>query len=501
MSFGYSMGDAFLLGQLAWRILQNSRKACGEHDELTREISAVHAVLQRLGHEVEKEEGLVNRSGETCREELQRIVTDCGDVLETLDKIMKKYAALGEEGRSTRKLWKSVRFGSGRMVDLGDLRSKVTFYTSAMTLYLNMISMGSIGRIEQQMTDSGGVLRDIQIAVNSISAQKMCTVTHEGSVLTSYSEDDKSVWKEFRRDLVREGFKSSIINKHKHLIKSYVRELESRGAWDESIPLVDEGNTQTSTMKDFESRDRTVAERCPAYLDASKSEQTPEIDRGCLVCTDGGPDILPPPAKFELDTSTETKFSPPTTEISVEMIQSSIEQLPHSMALKGAQNDSASAALIKISDSNYTETSLIHSIREKADIHELWHLYHDKLARQCIRWALNQYLLKLDQDFKYLFGLTQIIQIIQIWVGAMNESNSGSPSMWNQILSGDIKSMLSIMAKFTPPRGTCKSIAWADNCRNNLGYRVRVNEQRYLSIWLIESRTVGPRCGICYPPS
>lgn len=183
------------------------------------------------------------------------------------------------------------------------------------------------------------------------------------------------------------------------------------------------------------------------------------------------------------------------------MIQSSIEQLPHSMALKCAQNDSASAALIKTSDSSYTETSLIHSIREKADIHELWHLYHDKLARQCIRWAINQYLLKLDQDFKYLFGLTQIIQIIQIWVGAMNESNSGSPSMWNQILSGDIKSMLSIMAKFTPPRGTCKSIAWADNCRNNLGYRVRVNEQRYLSIWLIESRTVGPRCGICYPPS
>ena len=54
MSFGYSVGDAVLITQLAWKTVQNARKACGEHDELTREVLSLHVVLSRLEQEVEK---------------------------------------------------------------------------------------------------------------------------------------------------------------------------------------------------------------------------------------------------------------------------------------------------------------------------------------------------------------------------------------------------------------------------------------------------------------
>jgi hypothetical protein len=40
----------------------------------------------------------------------------------------------------------------------------------------------------------------------------------EGSVLTSYTGDDKGVWREFRRELVREGFSSDMLRKHKRTI-------------------------------------------------------------------------------------------------------------------------------------------------------------------------------------------------------------------------------------------------------------------------------------------
>ena len=56
----------------------------------------------------------------------------------------------------------------------------------------------------------------------------------EGSVLTTYADDDKVVWKEFRKELIGEGFSSVIMRKHKRLIKAYIKELGDRGLLDEN---------------------------------------------------------------------------------------------------------------------------------------------------------------------------------------------------------------------------------------------------------------------------
>ena len=236
MSFGYSVSDVFSLGQLAWNTIQKSRKACGEHNELTGEVSALHTVLLRLEQEVKKAESPINTPGDTCREELQLIVSKCGNVLHVLDKILAKYNALSEKERSGRKLWQRVRFGNGEMADLGDLRNKVILYTSAISFYLNMVSMGTVGRIEQQMNHAGGVLKQIQLAVNDITTQFISRNSYEGSVFTTYADDDKGVWREFRRELRHEGFSSSTIHKHKHLILDYIKELGGRGLLDDYEP-------------------------------------------------------------------------------------------------------------------------------------------------------------------------------------------------------------------------------------------------------------------------
>jgi hypothetical protein len=56
MSFGYAVGDFFLVTQLAWATVQNARRACGAYDELTREVCNLHIVLRRLEHEASKPE-------------------------------------------------------------------------------------------------------------------------------------------------------------------------------------------------------------------------------------------------------------------------------------------------------------------------------------------------------------------------------------------------------------------------------------------------------------
>ena len=242
MSFGWSGSDVFLLAQLAWNTVQNSRKACGEYDELTRETLRLHAILKRLEQEVDKSDSPINRPGDTSKEQLELIASDCEHVLKQLDKMVAAYAALSEEKRSARKIWQKVRFSNGQMADLGDLRSKVILYTSEMLFYVNLVSMDTVGRIEQQMTRDGGVLRDIKIAVEKKTAHSVLSgVNVEGSILTRYADDDTGFWRALRRELVKEGLPSATIHKHKHLIKAYVKELGTRGVLDDGHS---EGNNE-----------------------------------------------------------------------------------------------------------------------------------------------------------------------------------------------------------------------------------------------------------------
>ncbi len=239
MSFGYSIGDAVSLTQLAWKTVQNARKACGEHDELTREVLSLHVVLRRLEQEVEKPGNPISggKSGETYKQELKVIVDGCRKVLNLLDQVLTKYNALSEQERSGRKLWQKIKFGNGTMGDLAEQRGKLTHYTSALSLFLNMVAIGTMGKVERQMTDAGGDLKEIKVAVHDITAHLMSRSNrHEGSILTAYADDDRAVWKEFRRELAQDGFSSSVLRKRKRVIKAYIEELGSRGLLDEEDP-------------------------------------------------------------------------------------------------------------------------------------------------------------------------------------------------------------------------------------------------------------------------
>ena len=228
MSFGYSTSDAVNLIQLAWNTVQNSRKAVGEHDELTREASSLHIVLRLLKKELASPGSPINRPGDTCREELKLIIAGCGNVLSTLDSILTKYNSLTTKERSVKKLYHRWRFGN-KYVFLQDLRSKLVYHTSATALFVNMLSNGTIGRVEQKMDNAGGELREMRIAIDRIAR-----AYEDDSILTEYSDDDPAVWKEFRRGLVQNGFTSVVIEQYKGIIQAYIRELGTRGIPDEN---------------------------------------------------------------------------------------------------------------------------------------------------------------------------------------------------------------------------------------------------------------------------
>ncbi|KAL8687231.1 MAG: hypothetical protein Q9218_006537, partial [Villophora microphyllina] len=182
--------------------------------------------------EVAKPESSINQQSSHGRE-LRSIAVGCEEVLTQLDKVLVKYNALSEQERSVRRLWKKIRFGNGAVTDVAELRSRITYYTSALSLFLNLVSVGTVGNVEKKMDQAGGDLQDIKAAVNRITSQLLSRQGKEGSVLTNYTNDDSDAWRELRRGLVKAGFRGSLVRKHMDTIMAYIKELGDKGVLDD----------------------------------------------------------------------------------------------------------------------------------------------------------------------------------------------------------------------------------------------------------------------------
>jgi hypothetical protein len=179
---------------------------------------------------------------------------------------------LSEDKRAGKRLWTKIKFGNGEIQDLSELRVKISTYTSAITLQLNLISMSSQGRVEREI---GNALPEIRESLNWIAAK--LSTSNEGSILTSYSGDDKGVWKELRRELILEGFASPHIRQYKAMIMDYIKEVGERGLLDDpgQLGIVD-GNLDVGqasgekqeTIEELSESSRTTGAPSPSDVES-----------------------------------------------------------------------------------------------------------------------------------------------------------------------------------------------------------------------------------------
>lgn len=105
-----------------------------------------------------------------------------------------------------------MKFGSNELDALGSIRVKLLSHKTTLTLFLDTIQLHQSGKVERKLESHGGQLDAILDKVDNIASR----MGHrEGSIMTSYEDDDKEVWKQFRRELVAEGFSSDVLRQHK----------------------------------------------------------------------------------------------------------------------------------------------------------------------------------------------------------------------------------------------------------------------------------------------
>jgi hypothetical protein len=217
MSFGASPSDIIIVVTFCRALYRKCRDAGGEYDEIAREVRGLHTVLRHLKYEVEAPESPLNKDRTIWGRQLAPIIGDCDFTLRQLDGLIMKYGRLANNGSggsptTPRILWDRVRFGSNEMDQLGGIRVKLISHKTSLTLFLDTIQLHQSGKMATTLDNHGGQLDVILDKVDNIAARM---TQRSGSVMTNYEDDDKEVWKQFRRELVAEGFSSDVLQQHK----------------------------------------------------------------------------------------------------------------------------------------------------------------------------------------------------------------------------------------------------------------------------------------------
>lgn len=240
MSFGFSPSDIVALVNITSKAYRGWKHACGEYSEITGSLDSLLIVLGRINKEAAKPGSVLSRN--RCdQNDLKDILSNSEPTVSELHAIIIRYKSLGS---SREKNWDRLRLG---VKNLEPLRSQLTQHIAAIAAYLDTVGLGALGRIENGLN---AIPDRIQQTIDGLAAE-IRAGRREGTIMTTYSDDEKDVWRQFRRELIGEGMRSSFVHKYKPLIRKYLKELAERGELEELPPDcdgLDEGIVLNSTM-------------------------------------------------------------------------------------------------------------------------------------------------------------------------------------------------------------------------------------------------------------
>ena len=177
------------------------KNASAEFEEVAREVISLHAAIKELGEEANKPHSLLDKAPPAERDDLQQLVKNIHTVLLQLEKLLKKYSSLSSKHR---RKWDIFRFGTE---GVSEIRSRITFHTSAINLFLTSLGTESLSRIETKLDE---IVLEFKRGDRDAS-----TVAQLEEDVTEAEEQ----WKALKQELVDDGFTKQDIETHKDWIK------------------------------------------------------------------------------------------------------------------------------------------------------------------------------------------------------------------------------------------------------------------------------------------
>ena len=122
MSFEETARDLLELFQLAWKVSDNCRRACGEKDPLTREVASLYAVVVQLKREAEKPNSSLHWQDDVGRDEFEDTIYECRKALNDLNPALDRCTRSRRKGGA-----KKAHFFPGVLYSNGEVLYKSDF--------------------------------------------------------------------------------------------------------------------------------------------------------------------------------------------------------------------------------------------------------------------------------------------------------------------------------------------------------------------------------------
>ncbi|KAI9863601.1 MAG: hypothetical protein M1813_003624 [Trichoglossum hirsutum] len=189
MSFGFSISDIITLTQLTTRTYSGWKKACGEYASITCDLAVLQTLLMQVEAEAEAPNSLFARNPDNL------------------------------------KGWKTLIRMSNKNLD--SLSRQLVKQTASLSAFVSVLGISSQSRVENE------VFPELLQRMDHIAAQIRNGNASSSTALTTYDNDDKAVWREFRRDMIDAGIRSNDIHKYSAALKTYLACLQREGSLDE----------------------------------------------------------------------------------------------------------------------------------------------------------------------------------------------------------------------------------------------------------------------------
>ncbi len=228
MSFGVSITDIISLSQLTSQTYNGWKNACGDYADVTGDLASLNTIITRVESEAQNPASLLTANAGDL-EGWKTLSKDCTSVVTDLSNVLKKYKSLGT---SRSRNWDRIRI---RTMNIESLRQRLVAKTAALSAFLAVLGISSVARIENK------IFPELVNRIDELAAQVRAGRASVRSSLTTYEDDEKEVWREFRRDLIRSNIRSRVIARYSVALKAYIRHLQRDGQLDEEAPpMVDQ---------------------------------------------------------------------------------------------------------------------------------------------------------------------------------------------------------------------------------------------------------------------
>ena len=245
MSFGVGVGDIIAVIKIAKNIVEDCRYAPSEFAEASRVSQTLYLMLEGVKTEFENPDSPLCKDDRT-RTDFAIHLKNCETSLKPLADLIAKHKRLA--GSNVRVLDR-MRFPKKEYLKY---RGDLAFYTASLSEFLQIVGLGSLGRIEQNVEDINEYLPNLMNKLDQMCAEFRIMGDKE-SLLSDHTDDEKFVWKTFRSKLNEAGFTSKVLREHEGAIFLRIRELTECG-------LLDEADRSCSPCWDNE------ALRCPTRI-------------------------------------------------------------------------------------------------------------------------------------------------------------------------------------------------------------------------------------------